>query len=691
MELENIISDTEMDIKKDAKTRKKSIKTRLLIIPIIFIIVSIGALGWISSIIVKSALYSEMEKGTIALIEQIIVRMEDNSNFLNYVNEEIINEIKYAIRVVKETKDDLSNEKLIEIADTLGINEINYYNDEGILIHSNIRANLNSKPEPDNPISMFIRGSEKELMEDIRQDPISFDYLKYGAVKNPDGSVIQVGVNANQVISLMDKFSYQNIMENLVKDGNILHAYFVDNNLKVVAHSDEDSVGIDLSEDEPSISAVIDKKLFATKSVDSDGRSNYNIIYPVDVHGKHMGAINMGLSMENVQIAISQNIKIIILTGMGIVLFLGFILYFTSNYTIQTIFKLKEQMNSMASGDFTLNDSDKIKTRDDEFGDIINAVAGMKSSIRSVLENILDKSQSLSIYSKELNATTQQSAQSAEEIARAIEGIAKGSSEQASDAEKGFNAVQELDKILGNNSAYLEDLVNSTLKVNNLKEEGLDLIGELIDLTKVSTNATKNIQEVINEANDSAIVIETVAKKIKNIANQTNLLALNASIEAARAGETGKGFAVVADEVRKLAEDSNRFAEEIGEITDSLTSKTSMAVETMNNVGKIIENQEASVYSTSDKFNGIAIAMNEMEDSMSIVRESGNEMNKQNVAINKIIQNLATLTQENAANSEEVSASMEQQTATVSQISNVSQELAGISRELNELIDKFKV
>lgn len=676
---------------KKQTTKKTSIKVMLLIVPIIVIIGSIALISWISTDISRDSLYNQMYTDSESLIQQVISRMEDNARSLEIINDDIEKDITKATNSMSRIYNELSSEKLSELAEDLGIDEINYYNNEGVLIYSNIPANIMWEPAEDHPISLLIKGNENELMEDIRQDPVSESYFKYGALKNPDGSVVQAGINADYIYDLTDKFSYQSLMEDLAQKDEVIYALFIDKEMQAVAHNDKERIGIDLSSDEATISAVVNKKPFASRDMHLGKIPNYNIVYPVTINGEHLGALNIGLSMEVLNNSISKSGTTILLTGLLAVLMLAIILFYTSNYAIKTINKLKFQMNNMAQGDFTEDYSLKTKIRNDEFGDIYNSVALMKKSIRGMIENVLDKAQMLAAHSEELTATTYESASASDEVARAIEEIANGSSEQALDSEKGFNAVKELGHVVSNNSNYIRDLNLSTKKVNTLKEEGLELVKELVEKTDVNIQSSREVKAVILDTSESVTKISNASEMIKNIASQTNLLALNASIEAARAGEAGKGFAVVADEIRKLAEQSNIFTEEIGSIIEDLTTKTSLAVNTMEEVGKVVESQSLSVDMTSEKFNGIALALIEMEKAINIVNGSSDKMKNQNENIRRVMESLSTISQGNAANTQEVSASMEEQTAAINQISSASEELSTIAEDLNRLIEMFKI
>ena len=244
----------------------------------------------------------------------------------------------------------------------------------------------------------------------------------------------------------------------------------------------------------------------------------------------------------------------------------------------------------------------EVKTQD-EVGQLVRGVNSFigqlqgimqkiqKESVRmnELVENITDGINDSNENASSVSATMQELSASMEEVAATLDQITMGSQEI-------LNASKDMSGKAENGAEFVKEVKNRAEDVKAMATDSKESTSRMIeDIRALLQQAIENCQSVekINE----------LTGEILNISSQTNLLALNASIEAARAGEAGKGFAVVADEIRVLADNSRDTANNIQEISATVTQAVTELAKNSNDMIHFIDDTVLTDY---DKFVDIA-------------------------------------------------------------------------------------
>ena len=410
---------------------------------------------------------------------------------------------------------------------------------------------------------------------------------------------------------------------------------------------------------------------------------------PIKVGGTYW---TVGTILTQDEIMVESNKRIMIMVMIALVILgsiSGLILLIASSVG-KSLLRITDLAGNIADFDITKLASEDLLLRKDEVGVLANAFNKILNSLKVFIDINMRSVQVLSENADSLTTISMESAKTADQISSTIEAVALGAEDQARDAEVALESITYFGQLIEAEQEELVNLNEATDLVVELKDEGIRNIIELVDKTLQNKSAAREITNVILNANESAIQIDSASSMIEEIAKRTNLLALNASIEAARAGESGRGFAIVAQEIRELAEESDKFTQEIAIAINDLRLRTEEAVETMNQMNQVVDEQSDSVENTNSQFQGIADAVETTKGIIEKLNESRHLMEERQKDIIENISNFAAVTEENAASTQEVNAAVEEQTATIMQIADSSGAINELVEEMKNSINKFK-
>ena len=384
------------------------------------------------------------------------------------------------------------------------------------------------------------------------------------------------------------------------------------------------------------------------------------------------------------------NRNLICIAAIGIILIILFtvLIIFTYKGITRFIEQFKTLLEQAESGDLTIRGQIYKKDELDELTERFNRFI---SKVRNLISEAKEASATVVSSSNEIMNTSDEVSRGAEEVACTISNIAESASEQAELADHSNNAVKDVVEGLNRiteNTLYISELANKTM---GTVTDGTANLKQQIDRMSNTKNASQNVSDVISDLSTKSNEIGKVVEFINGITDQINLLALNASIEAARAGEAGRGFTVVAKEVENLAVLSKESTQKISNLISEVQTDIEKAVIEVTTTNASIDEQATSLKLTDDSFNLIQKSVFEVTNKIKEVAIETEVINENAIDVEKSINNIANIIEQNAANTEEVASATEEQTASIQEVSSSMNLLADLSNNLQNAIDKFKV
>ena len=268
---------------------------------------------------INESLLNNMSERSIQNAKTHITGLSNTKFARKTINELLEDRIITACNTVLNHEGELSNEFLEHISQVHKVDHIYWLNFDAEVEYT---ANdyLGWRAKQSDEVYKFAKSDEKKLIEPIREDSVSGILIKYGQIRGKTGFV-QVGVLADKIEELTDRFCMECFLDELANQEDILYTIYLDNQNEILYSTSQLTRTRAYAEE----LKAIENDEITSRFIKHKGMDVYETIYPVYIDNKKEGSLIIIYSLEDIK-ALRNNVTVIV-SFLLISIYISYIIY----------------------------------------------------------------------------------------------------------------------------------------------------------------------------------------------------------------------------------------------------------------------------------------------------------------------------------------------------------------------------